>query len=81
MLYELNAARALLPEGGVIISDPVQKAHYLRRVRQEKLFRILWRNAAGLPQHWRVFRYQLLGYVPALAAHLSLLGRRCVHQA
>jgi len=50
MLYELNAARALLPEGGVIISDDV-------------------------------FRYQLLGYVPALAAHLSLLGRRSVHQA
>ena len=47
------------------ISDPVQKAHYLRRVREEKVFGVLWRNAAGVSQYWRVFRYQLFGYVLA----------------
>jgi len=45
------------------LSDPAQRAHYLRRVRQEGLFRILWRNAAGLSQYWRVFRYHLLAYL------------------
>jgi glycosyltransferase involved in cell wall biosynthesis len=63
------------------LSDPAQKVHYLRRIRQEKLFGILWQNAAGLSQHWRVFRYHLLGYVLALAAHLSLARRRVLQQA
>jgi heptose III glucuronosyltransferase len=58
------------------LSDPVQKAHYLRRVREEKLFGILWRNAAGVSQYWRVFRYQLFGYVLTLAAQLNLRRRR-----
>src|SRR5882672_411968 len=58
------------------LSDPVQKAHYLRRVREERVFGVLWRNAAGVSQYWRVFRYHLFGYVLALAAQLSLLRRR-----
>jgi hypothetical protein len=42
------------------LSDPAQRAYYLRLVRQERFVRILWRNAAGLSQYWRVFRYHLL---------------------
>ncbi len=45
------------------LSEPAQRAHYLMRVRQEGFFRILWRNAAGLPQYWRVLRYHLLAYL------------------
>jgi heptose III glucuronosyltransferase len=45
------------------LSDPAQKAHYLRRVREERFVSILWRNAAGLSQCWRVFRYSLLSYL------------------
>jgi heptose III glucuronosyltransferase len=52
------------------LSDPAQKAHYLKRIRQERFFRILWRNAAGPSQHWRVFRYHLLAYMSAMAAFL-----------
>ena len=48
------------------LSDPAQRAHYLRRVRQEGFFRILWRNAVGLPQYWRVVRYHLLAYLGGL---------------
>jgi hypothetical protein len=45
------------------LSDPAQRAHYLGRIRQERFVRILWRNAAGLSQYWRVFRYHLLAYL------------------
>lgn len=45
------------------LSDPAQRAHYLRRIRQERFADILWRNAAGLSQYWRVFRYHLLTYL------------------
>ena len=45
------------------LSDPAQRVHYLGRIRQEGFFRILWRNAAGLSQYWRVFRYHLLAYL------------------
>lgn len=56
--------------------DPAQRAHYLRRIRQERFFLILWWNAAGLPQYWRVFRYQALAYLLAMASYFSLLRRR-----
>jgi heptose III glucuronosyltransferase len=52
------------------LPDPGQKAHYFGRIRKERFFRILWRNAAGLPQHWRVFRYHVLACVSALATSL-----------
>lgn len=42
------------------LADPAQRTHYLKRIRQEQLVRILWRNAAGLSQHWRVLRCHLL---------------------
>jgi glycosyltransferase involved in cell wall biosynthesis len=45
------------------LSNPAQRAHYLRRIRQERFVNILWRNAAGLSQYWRVFRYSLLSYL------------------
>jgi heptose III glucuronosyltransferase len=48
------------------LSDPAQRAHYLRRVREERFAAILWRNAAGLSQFWRVFRYHLLAYLGGL---------------
>jgi len=63
------------------LSNPAQKAHYLRRVRQERFFRILWRNAAGVPQHWRVFRYHLLAYLLAMAAYVSLVRWRLLQRA
>jgi len=63
------------------LSDPAQKAFYLRRIRQERFFRILWRNAAGLPQHWRVFRYHFLAYVLAMAAYVSLVRWRLLQRA
>lgn len=44
------------------LSDPAQRDHYLRRVREERFARILWRNASGLSQYWRVLRYQILAY-------------------
>jgi len=53
------------------LSDPAQRAYYLTRVRQERFFGILWRNAAGLPQHWRVFRYHILAYLLAVAVYFS----------
>jgi heptose III glucuronosyltransferase len=49
------------------LPDPAQRAHYLRRVREEGLFRLLWRNAAGLSQYWRVLRYHLLACLLAIA--------------
>jgi len=63
------------------LSNPAQKAHYLRRVRQERFFRILWGNAAGLPQHWRVFRYHLLAHLLAMAAYVSLVRWRLLQRA
>ena len=63
------------------LSDPAQRAHYLRRVREEKFFRVLWRNASGPPQYWRVLRYQLLAYLLAMVAYLSLLRRRVAQHA
>jgi heptose III glucuronosyltransferase len=62
------------------LPDPVQKAHYLRRVRQERFFAMLWRNAT-LSQYWRVLRYHLLAYLLAMAVHLSLLRRRVPRHA
>ncbi|HZF19022.1 MAG TPA: glycosyltransferase [Burkholderiales bacterium] len=53
------------------LSDPAQKAYYLKRIRQERFFRILWRNAAGLSQYWRVFRYHLLAYISAMVVFLK----------
>jgi heptose III glucuronosyltransferase len=52
------------------LSNLTQKAHYLRYIRQERFFRILWRNADGLPQYWRVFRYHLLACLLAMAVFL-----------
>ncbi|HYT15731.1 MAG TPA: glycosyltransferase [Burkholderiales bacterium] len=52
------------------LSDPAQRAHYLRRIRQERFFSILWRNAAGLSQYWRVFRTHLFAYLMAIAVFL-----------
>ena len=63
------------------LSDPAQRAYYLRRIRQEGFFRILWQNAAGLPQHWRVFRYHLLAYLLAMAAYISLVRWRLLQRA
>jgi glycosyltransferase involved in cell wall biosynthesis len=51
------------------LPDPVQKAHYLRRVRQERFFAILWRNAT-LSQYWRVLRYHLLAGLLAVGTVL-----------
>ncbi|HMH16847.1 MAG TPA: glycosyltransferase [Burkholderiales bacterium] len=48
------------------LSDSAQRGHYLERVRKEGFFIILWRNAAGLSQYWRVFRYHLLAYLGGL---------------
>lgn len=45
------------------LSDPAQRAYYLRRIREGKFARLLWRNAAGLSQYWRVLRYHLLSYL------------------
>jgi heptose III glucuronosyltransferase len=62
------------------LPDPAQKAHYLRRVRQERFFAILWRNATP-SQYWRVLRYHLLAYLLAMAAYLGLLRRRVLQHA
>jgi len=48
------------------LSDPAQRAYYLRRVREERFVDILWRNAAGVSQYWRVFRYHLLASLLAM---------------
>lgn len=61
------------------LPDPVQKAHYLRRVREERFFAMLWRNATP-SQYWRVLRYHLLAHLLALAAYLRRLRRRAVQQ-
>ena len=58
------------------LPDPLQTAHYLGRVRRERFFPMLWRNAAGPSQHWRVFRYHLLSYLLAVATYVSLLRWR-----
>lgn len=63
------------------LSDLVQRAHYLRRIREERFFRILWRNAAGPPQYWRVLRYHVFAYLLSLAAYLGLLRRRVLQHA
>ena len=63
------------------LSDPAQRSHYLRRILQERFFGILWWNAAGLSQHWRVFRYQLLAHLLAIAAYFSLLRWRLLQRA
>ena len=52
------------------LSEPAQRTHYLKRIRQERFFRILWRNAASLSQYWRVFRYHLLALMSAMAMFL-----------
>jgi len=48
------------------LSDPAQRDHYLVRIHQEGFFRILWRNAGGLRQYWRVVRCHLLAYLGGL---------------
>jgi heptose III glucuronosyltransferase len=63
------------------LSDPAQSAHYLRRIRQERFFRILWRNAVGPSQYWRVFRYHLLACLLAMAVYLSLIRLRFLQRA
>lgn len=50
------------------LADPVQKKHYLKRILQERFFDLLWSDAAGLSQHWRVFRFHVLAWALALAA-------------
>jgi glycosyltransferase involved in cell wall biosynthesis len=50
------------------LADPVQKKHYLMRILQERFFDLLWSDAAGLSQHWRVFRFHVLAWALALAA-------------
>jgi len=62
------------------VLDPEQRAHYLRRIRQERFFRILWHNAAGLSQYWRVFRYHLLAHLLAIAASFSLIRWRLLQR-
>ncbi|MFH1605582.1 MAG: glycosyltransferase [Pseudomonadota bacterium] len=44
-------------------SDAAQRAYYLQRVREGRFVLLLWRNAAGLSQYWRVLRYHLLSYL------------------
>jgi heptose III glucuronosyltransferase len=57
--------------------DPMQSAHYLGRIRRERFFLLLWRNASGLSQHWRVFRYHMLAYwLAAVAAFRTGLPSR-----
>lgn len=63
------------------LSDPVQKAHYLRRIRKERFFDILWRNALGPSRHWRVLRYHVLAYLLAIAAYFGLLRWRLLQRA
>ncbi|HXZ54500.1 MAG TPA: glycosyltransferase [Burkholderiales bacterium] len=53
------------------LPDFTQRTHYLKRIREERFFRILWSNAAGLSQYWRVLRYHLFAYVLALVARFS----------
>lgn len=50
------------------LRDPLQKKHYFKRILQERFFGLLWANAAGLSQHWRVFRFHVLAYALAVAA-------------
>jgi glycosyltransferase involved in cell wall biosynthesis len=57
------------------LSDPAQKAHYLKRIRQERFFHILWRNAVGLSQYWRVFRYHVLAYALGVVDGLKALQK------
>jgi glycosyltransferase involved in cell wall biosynthesis len=44
------------------LQDPVQKKHYLKRILQERFFNLLWSDATGLSQYWRVFRFHVLAY-------------------
>jgi heptose III glucuronosyltransferase len=44
------------------LSDPSQRAYYLMRLHEEGLMSILWRNASGISQYWRVLRYHWLSY-------------------
>jgi hypothetical protein len=44
------------------LRDPLQRDHYLKRILKEGFFGLLWSNATGLSQHWRVFRFHVLAY-------------------
>jgi heptose III glucuronosyltransferase len=57
------------------LSDPAQRAYYLRLIRQERFVHILWRNAVGLPQYWRVFRYHLLASLFAMRSSWNTRAR------
>jgi len=50
------------------LPDRVQRKHYMNRILQERFFHLLWDNAAGLSQYWRVFRFHVLACALALAA-------------
>lgn len=63
------------------LPNPEQQLHYLGKIRRERFFSILWRNAAGLSQHWRVLRYQLLAYLLVTAAYFSLIFWRLRQRA
>jgi len=56
------------------LRDPLQREHYLKRILKEGFFGLLWSNAAGLSQHWRVFRFHVLAY--ALSALERYLPNR-----
>lgn len=44
------------------LADPLQRTHYLTQLHDEDFLTILWRNARGVSQYWRVLRYHFLSY-------------------
>ncbi|HTQ74993.1 MAG TPA: glycosyltransferase [Burkholderiales bacterium] len=54
------------------LPDPVQREHYLKRILRERFFRLLWSNACGLSQYWRVFRYHVLAHLLGMAMFLRI---------
>ena len=53
------------------LSDPAQRTHYLRRMHKERFFSLLWKSAAGLPQHLRVLRYHVLACLLSVAVRFQ----------
>ena len=53
------------------LAEPAQRAHYLRSVNEQRFFRVLWRNATGVSQRWRVLRYNLLACLRTIQTHFN----------
>jgi heptose III glucuronosyltransferase len=63
------------------LPDLAQKAHYLKRIREERYFDFLWEHAVSPSQCWRVFRYHLLAYLLATVVHFKVLFRHFLKRA